>query len=43
MHAVTIDENEAMSLKESKEGYIVGFGGKNQERRNAVILLKSQK
>ena len=39
MHIVTIDENEAVSLIESKEEYIVGFEGKNQERKNAVILL----
>lgn len=39
MHVVTIDGNEATSLIERKDGYIVGFEGKNQERKNAVILL----
>lgn len=39
MHIVTIDENEVIGLRERKERYIVGFGGKNRERRNPVILL----
>lgn len=32
MHVVTVNENEAMNLTESREGYMVGFGGGKRKK-----------
>jgi hypothetical protein len=33
LHITTHNEKEAMNLKESKEGYMGGFGGRKQKRK----------
>lgn len=34
-----IEKKEAMNLKEIREGYMLGFGGRKREGRNVVINL----
>jgi hypothetical protein len=35
-------KNEAINLKESKQGYVVGSGGRKVKEANHVIILRSQ-
>lgn len=41
MHGTIINEKEVVNLKESKEGYLWGFRGRNRKRE--MVLLHSQK
>lgn len=42
MHAITINEKEAMFLKESREGHMGGCGGKKRKGRKLIIKAQSQ-
>lgn len=41
-HIITIDEKEAMSLTERKEGYMERFGGRKEKGRYVVIISKTK-
>lgn len=38
MQKITVDEKEAMNLKESREGYTREFGGRKKEGKNVVKI-----
>lgn len=42
VHAIIVNEKEAMNCKQNMESYTEGFGGVREER-NVIIILLSQK
>lgn len=39
MYVKTINGKEAMKLKENREGFIAGFGGRNGRRKCSCTLI----